>query len=110
MFHFAHRGISSFTTLPLYLGFFFGFLLLGVVSLYLVYALFAHWFWGVPFERGWLSLILVQILIGAHLFICIGTIGVYIAHLFEEAKNRPDYIVSKKLTVSSHLKSQIPKC
>lgn len=98
MFHFAHRGISSFTTLPLYLGFFFGLLLLGVVGLYLVYALAAHWFWGVPFERGWLSLILAQVLIGALLFLCIGTVGVYVAHLFDEAKARPDYLVSRRIS------------
>jgi cation transporter-like permease len=96
MFHFAHRGISSFTTVPLYLGFFFGFLLLGVVTVYLAYALLAHWVWGAPFERGWLSLLLSQILIGALLFLCIGLVGVYVAHLYEEAKERPDYLVFRK--------------
>jgi dolichol-phosphate mannosyltransferase len=96
MFHFAHRGISSFTTLPLYLGLFLGSLLLGVVALYLAYALVAHWFWGAPFERGWLSLLLCQILIGALLFLCIGLVGVYVAHLYEEAKERPDYLVFRK--------------
>jgi len=96
MFHFAHRGISSFTTLPLYLGLFLGSLLLGVVALYLAYALVAHWFWGAPFERGWLSLLLSQILIGALLFLCIGLVGVYVAHLYEEAKERPDYLVFRK--------------
>lgn len=96
MFHFAHRGISSFTTLPLYLGLVLGSLLLGVVALYLVYALLAHWVWGAPFERGWLSLLLSQILIGALLFLCIGLVGVYVAHLYEEAKERPDYLVFRK--------------
>jgi dolichol-phosphate mannosyltransferase len=96
MFHFAHRGISSFTTLPLYLGLFLGSLLLGVMALYLIYALVAHWFWAAPFERGWLSLILSQVLIGALLFLCIGLVGVYVAHLFEEAKARPDFLVGKK--------------
>jgi len=96
MFHFAHRGISSFTTLPLYLGLVLGSLLLGLVALYLVYALFAHWVWGAPFERGWLSLLLSQILIGALLFLCIGLVGLYVAHLYEEAKERPDYLVFRK--------------
>jgi dolichol-phosphate mannosyltransferase len=99
MFHFAHWGISSFTTLPLYLGFFFGFLLLGAVTMYLAYALLAHWLWGAPFERGWLSLILSQILIGALLFFCIGLVGVYVAHLFEEAKGRPEYFVAGKTKI-----------
>ena len=96
MFDFAHRGISSFTTLPLYLGLVLGFLLMGIIVLYLAYALVAHWFFGATFERGWLSLLLSQIFIGALLFLCIGMVGVYVAHLFGEAKSRPDYLVVRK--------------
>lgn len=102
MFHFAHRGISSFTTLPLYLGLVLGSLLLGVVALYLVYALLAHWVWGAPFERGWLSLIISQFLIGGLLFLCIGTVGVYVAHLFDEAKARPEYFIFRETRVSKY--------
>lgn len=47
--------------------------------------------------RGWTSLIFVLLFFSAVQLICIGILGEYIGRLFEEVKQRPAWVVKKRL-------------
>ncbi|HEY2055900.1 MAG TPA: glycosyltransferase family 2 protein [Solirubrobacterales bacterium] len=47
--------------------------------------------------RGYATLIVVVLFIGGVQMICFGVIGSYLAHMYEEIKRRPSYIVSQVL-------------
>jgi len=44
---------------------------------------------------GWTSLVVLLLLIGGLQLLCLGIVGQYIARIFEEAKNRPLYLVDE---------------
>ena len=45
--------------------------------------------------NGFTTVILVELIVGACIMISLGLIGMYIARIFEEVKNRPRYVVSE---------------
>lgn len=47
--------------------------------------------------KGYATLIVVALFIGGVQMICFGVIGSYLAHMYEEIKRRPSYIVSQVL-------------
>jgi dolichol-phosphate mannosyltransferase len=47
--------------------------------------------------KGYATLIVVALFIGGVQMICFSVIGSYLAHMYEEIKSRPDYIVSQVL-------------
>jgi polyisoprenyl-phosphate glycosyltransferase len=47
--------------------------------------------------KGYATLIIVVLFIGGVQMICFGVIGSYLAHMYEEIKRRPSYIVSQVL-------------
>jgi dolichol-phosphate mannosyltransferase len=94
MLLFAWSAAVSFSTAPLNLSFVLG----GVAGLFaieeMVRALLAHtmgWY-VIP---GWTSLMVVTSLIGSCLLISLGILGQYIARIYEQAKARPLYLVSR---------------
>ena len=95
MFGLALDGITSFSVKPIYyviyLGFFFLLISLGI-GLYVIHAFISH-----TEVAGWASLILSIWLVGAMLMISIGTVGLYIAKIYEEVKHRPLYNISQIL-------------
>ena len=48
--------------------------------------------------KGYATLIIVILFIGGVQMICFGVVGSYLAHMYEEIKRRPAYIVSQVLT------------
>jgi len=94
MIKFASDGILSFSIKPLRLSTFIG-LFCSLLSLVgIVYALIM-WVYGSP-VRGW-TLIFISILFfsGVQL-VSLGIIGEYIGRIFEQAKNRPLYVIKDK--------------
>ena len=49
--------------------------------------------------RGWTSLIFVVLFFSAINLVCMGILGEYIGRLFEEIKQRPIYLVKKRLNL-----------
>ena len=96
MLYFAIDGITSFSSFPLRLSAYFGFILAFFSFLYIVYALYIRLFTqdAVP---GWTSVLVAVLFIGGIQMIFLGIIGEYLSRVFEEAKQRPLYVIDKKV-------------
>lgn len=46
---------------------------------------------------GWTTIVASIYLMGGLLLIAIGVVGIYIGNIFEEAKNRPLYVIAEAL-------------
>ena len=88
-------AITSFSTVPLYLGVVIGFSIAALGFLYLFYAFYIFFFTHIRFP-GWASIICLLAILGGFILIIIGIIGIYIGKIFEEVKNRPLYLVDRK--------------
>lgn len=91
----AITAITSFSSAPLQLVSFIGFLflissvILGIQTLYM-------WFMHNAVS-GFTTVILLLLIIGSTLMISLGIIGTYIARIFDEVKQRPRYIVLDRI-------------
>lgn len=89
----AVRAITSFSALPLQLVTVLGVVML-LLSLTMGFQALRLWYLGSA-SPGFTTVILLQLLIGGFLMVSMGVIGTYIAHIYEEVKGRPRYIVSE---------------
>jgi len=89
----AVEGIISFSTAPLRLATLVGFLTGIGALIYLAYTFIKTLVYGDP-VAGYPTLICVILFLGAIQFICLGIMGEYLARIFNETKNRPNYLVS----------------
>lgn len=93
MFRFAADGITSFSAKPLRISFFAGLIVSFIGLLYAIYAVIQY-FEGKT-TPGWASTLVSILIIGGIQLISIGIIGEYLARVFNEAKNRPMYLVKQ---------------
>lgn len=91
----AVTGITSFSSLPLQVVSIGGFLfllfalILGVQTLYVYLTGHA--------QTGFATVILLQLIIGGLLMVSLGTIGEYIARIYDEVKGRPRYLIGQMI-------------
>ena len=90
----AFDGLTSFSTTPLYISSFFGGALFLLAFLYALYVVYVRLFQGDVVE-GWASVLFVILIVGGFILFFLGIIGLYIAAIYDEVKQRPNYIVSK---------------
>ena len=95
MLRFALDGIFSFSTKPLQMAVGFGFLSAGLSLVGIFYALFLRLFTSIWVE-GWTAIMIAVLFIGGVQLICLGILGEYVGRIYNEAKNRPLYIVKTK--------------
>jgi dolichol-phosphate mannosyltransferase len=98
MLAFAWTAATSFSILPLRAIIIIGFMvtLFGVEEA--LRALLAHVFhWYTV--RGWTELMVVTCIIGGTLLMSVGILGEYIGKLYEQAKDRPLYLVARTLNL-----------
>jgi dolichol-phosphate mannosyltransferase len=89
----ASDGIFAFSIVPLRAAAIFGAVATGLSALFSLYSLYARFWLHSP--QGFTALILViTFLSGVNLFF-LGIIGEYVGRVYEEAKGRPHYVVSK---------------
>jgi len=92
LWNFALEGITSFSTAPLrvatYLGVATAVLAFGYGSWIVLKALF----WGDP-VAGWPTMMAVILFLGGTQLVALGLIGEYLGRLYDEAKQRPLYLV-----------------
>jgi len=87
-----NRLITSFSTKPLKVSIYTGFVFAFSAFLYGLYAIYETLFTDNTIT-GWTSLIVSILFIGGIQLIMIGILGEYLGKLFVENKRRPNYIV-----------------
>jgi glycosyltransferase involved in cell wall biosynthesis len=92
LFNLAIDGITSFTNVPLRISTVIGFLVSLFAFLYMVYVFIKALIWGDPVQ-GYPTLVILILFLGGIQLLSIGIIGEYIGRIYNETKNRPDYIV-----------------
>jgi dolichol-phosphate mannosyltransferase len=103
----ALDAIVSFSTTPIRLATWVGFLITVLGFVYLAWNLIQA-FVTSRWAPGWASLIAVAMVMGGSQLIFIGLIGQYLARVFEELKGRPMYILKQEPPLPERLVSAEP--
>ena len=88
----AGNAILSFSTQPLY-WIFFGSIAAAAILVLMAAALVLKRAMNSDYQAGWASLVISVWLVGAIMTNCMAVIGLYIAKVFEQVKERPRFIV-----------------
>jgi polyisoprenyl-phosphate glycosyltransferase len=100
MLRLAATGIFYFTKKPLKLSLSLGSLSI-LISLGLIIYVFISKFVKSSAIPGWASIVITIVFFGGVQLFMIGILGEYIGSIFDEVKNRPEYIVDKKVNFPS---------
>jgi dolichol-phosphate mannosyltransferase len=92
----AFNAVFAFSYIPLRVATLIGFMLSIISFILMVFELVMYIIAGrdVP---GFLSLILIMLFLFGMLFLILGIIGEYISRIYDEVKERPNYIVKKEI-------------
>jgi polyisoprenyl-phosphate glycosyltransferase len=90
----ALRIIVTQSNKPLYLSIYFGFTIALLAFVYGIVLIIRYFFLNVPI--GYTSIIATILFIGGIIFCNLGLIGIYLGKVFNEVKERPDYIILEK--------------
>ncbi len=93
MIRFALQGITSFSTRPLYIATYLGFLFSFLSVLYVPYIIYSYYFGHAI--SGWASIVATIAFFGGLQLMILGILGMYIGKLFMQSKQRPHYIVKE---------------
>lgn len=96
MIAFAMDAITSFSYKPLRVASYIGFTFSAISFLYFIYVIYLRLFTNKTIV-GWTSLLAVNLFSFGILFIILGIIGEYVGRIYEEAKNRPLFIVKNRV-------------
>ncbi|MFT4256737.1 MAG: glycosyltransferase family 2 protein [Pseudoxanthomonas sp.] len=92
LWNFALEGITSFSTAPLRVATYLGVLTALLAFVYAVYVVVKALLWG-DAVAGWPTMMAVILFLGGVQLIALGLIGEYLGRLYEEAKQRPLYLI-----------------
>jgi dolichol-phosphate mannosyltransferase len=95
MVKFAFDGITSFSTAPLRLAMWLGYLAAIAAVLYLI-SVFVQRAMGITVE-GWATIMVAMLFLGSVQLICLGILGEYLGRIFNEVKPRPMYVIEERL-------------
>ena len=98
MIKFAFDGISSFSTVPLKLATWTGYLAALLAVMYLL-SVFIQKLLGYTVD-GWATIMVAMLFLGSVQLICLGILGEYLGRIFNEVKPRPMYIIEQILEPS----------
>jgi polyisoprenyl-phosphate glycosyltransferase len=99
MLNFALEGIISFSTKPLRLASYLGFLSAGIGFLGIIYAVVGKFFHPVNWVTGWTALFVGIMFVGGVQLLTIGIIGEYISRIYTEIQKRPQYLIKEKINL-----------
>lgn len=95
MMKFAFTGITAFSVKPLYLAAYLGFIFSAIAAVgYGTYVI--HSFLSGTEISGWASLIMTVVFFGGVQLIILGIMGIYLGKIFNQVKQRPNYIIRSK--------------
>ena len=92
LWNFAIEGITSFSTAPLRVATYLGVATALVAFAYGMWIVLKALFWGDP-VAGWPTMMSVILFLGGTQLVALGLIGEYLGRLYDEAKQRPLYLV-----------------
>ena len=92
LFSFALDGLTSFTSAPLRISTMVGLIVSLCAFMYMLYVFVKALIWGDPVQ-GYPTLVILILFLGGVQLLSLGVIGEYIGRIYNETKNRPDYIV-----------------
>ncbi len=95
----ASDGIISFSTRPLKIVGGLGILTIMLSIAILIYSLVSYLFNLNHLEPGWTSIMVAITLFSGVQLLSIWIISEYIARIYDESRNRPEYIVNKKINI-----------
>ena len=90
------RGITSFSAMPLYFALFLGFIVSIGAFVYLMFVVISRLFFGMH-QPGWPALMVIMLFLGGTILFTIGVLGIYIAKIHQDVKNRPKYFIESKM-------------
>jgi dolichol-phosphate mannosyltransferase len=97
MFSFASKALFYFSKKPLQVAVSLGFTAVLAGLLMAIWYIFGKIFGYTNAESGWTSIMIIIIFFGGIQLLTIGVLGQYIGILFDEVKERPEYIIKEKL-------------
>lgn len=97
----ALDGLFSFSTVPVRIATFFGFVVCGLALAAIVTLLFLRIFTDWIMVTGWTSLIITIIFFGGVQLIFVGILGEYVCRILEEVRARPLYLIKEKIGFDS---------
>jgi glycosyltransferase involved in cell wall biosynthesis len=95
MMKLAADGLFSFSRKPLRLVVRLGFLSVLVALSLTVWAIVRRLLWGAETIPGWASTVAIVLFLGGVQLLSTGILGEYIGSIFDESKNRPEYVVDQ---------------
>ncbi len=99
MLKLASDGIISFSTKPLKIVGGLGILSMAISLLVLIYAILSFIFHWHNLTAGWTSLMVTMTFLSGIILISLWMIGEYIARIYDEVKQRPQYIIDRKINI-----------
>lgn len=93
---YAIEGLVAFTTLPLRMSMYFGFMTSIVAFLYMVFVFVKALLYGDP-VAGWPTMMVVILFLGGIQLMGIGVLGEYLSKTYMEVKRRPHYIIKETI-------------
>ena len=100
LWNLALEGITSFSTLPLRLWSYCGFVISFIAFIYAIVIVFKTLALGIKLP-GYASIVTIMLFLGGIQLISIGIIGEYIGRIYMEVKQRPIYIANKVYSKSN---------
>src|SRR4029079_17567051 len=102
MVSFGWDAVLSFSTLPLRISTYFGFVTFALGMLYGA-RVFVRSFFDKDLVPGWATLVVLESVLGGAILVCLGMVGEYVGRIYDEIKQRPIYIVRRRLNVDPRL-------
>ena len=97
LLNYAIEGIIGYSTAPLRLAVYLGFMTAAAAMIYLIIVVLEKLIAGIAIP-GYATIIVLILLLGGMQLLCIGIIGEYVGKTFEQSKSRPIYIAKEVLT------------
>jgi polyisoprenyl-phosphate glycosyltransferase len=91
----AFDGIASMSTKPLRLAYVLSLILFAVFVGYIFYVLYDHFIRGGELVPGWTSIMSAITIFGTIQLLLLGVFGEYLGRIYEQAKNRPLFIIQE---------------
>ncbi|MCD7723118.1 MAG: glycosyltransferase family 2 protein [Clostridiales bacterium] len=96
LFRYAFDGIVSFSTFPLKLSTYVGFISAAFSIIYLIIVLIQKLCLGIDVP-GYATIVILLLFFGGMQLFCLGILGEYVSKIFIEVKDRPVYIIKEHL-------------